>query len=542
MSITNTPPPLEGLAAIELWKKGKEEWNKWVEEHPDTPVSFEDVDFSHHTTPEKGTNFEGFHFPNAFLRFTDTKFGDGDVSFHKAKFGDGDVSFTNAKFGDGGVLFHNAQFGDGNVSFNNAEFGDGGVWFKHTQFGDGNVHFMSAKFGKGDASFEGAQFGDGNVSFNYAQFGDRGASFSSANFGDGSVTFHNAQFGDGGAWFNQAKFGDGDVSFDDAQFGDRGVSFSNAQFGDGNVSFTNAKFGDGYVSFNGAKFGDGNVSFINAKFGDEDVSFANAKFGDGNVSFHNAKFGDGNVSFHNAEFGDVVMLFTQMAVKGNFYFEPEQIRNCSELTFRGTQFDGSLTLHNINVGCVIDLRNTKISRPIDLDNVKTTFLTEKRFGLFHRAKSASDTTCYRRLKKLAKEADDHDSALEFFAQEKRSGYWHDVRGAELLFYYAYDFVSNFGRSISRPLMGLFLTWFAFAEAYWLFRDELDTPPTSAGLLSMGHSIPFYLGSRDTISHSLAALYGQDIPAWIHVAAVGQSVISGIFLFLIALALRNLSRT
>ena len=520
--------PLNPVVATHLWKQGRNAWNSWVEENPTSPISFREIAFHTHTD-QPSIDFSGFRFPNA------------PICFDKASFGDKPVSFMGAIFGDGEVTFNEAQFGNGDVSFEKALFGNGKVSFSKTYFGRGSLSFTEAHFGNGDVSFDGVRCGSGFISFAGAQFGHGYVSFDDAQFGDGNVSFTKARFGEGDVSFTGVRFGEGDVFFIEAQFGDGDVSFEEAQFGNGKISFTGAQFGNGYVFFAATKFGDG-VSFTKARFGEGDVSFYRAQFGNGHVSFYGAQFGDGNISFEKAQFGDVSLSFEQMHIKGNFQFESIQLRSCSHFSFHGSQFEGSLILHQIAIECVIDLRNTKLSRPIDLDNVKTKFISERYFGLFHRAKHPNDSTCYRRLKKLAKEADDHDSALQFFAGEKRAGYWHDVKGAELLFYYLYDLLSNYGRSISRPLVGLFATWSGFSYLYWNAQTEWNPSPASAGLLSMGHSIPFYLGSRDTISHSLTALYGENIPAWIHVAAVGQSVISGIFLFLIALALRNLSRS
>ncbi|MBT6717366.1 MAG: hypothetical protein HOB18_06995, partial [Nitrospina sp.] len=117
---------LKGQAAIDLWLKGKDAWNKWVEENPVADVSFQGVDFSQHRVDDI-ISFSGFKFPTGIVDFYGATFGKGHVDFFGASFGEGEVWFHKVNFGNGDVNFFNTVFGEGPVSFSEASFGKGEV-------------------------------------------------------------------------------------------------------------------------------------------------------------------------------------------------------------------------------------------------------------------------------------------------------------------------------------------------------------------------------------------------------------------------------
>ena len=116
---------LYNLEAVRLWLKGKDAWNKWVEENPECDVDFSEVDFG-------------------YLR---KQCNNDDISFSLFKFPIGNVDFFQAQFGEGNVYFSDAQFGEGNVSFYGPQFGKGNVNFYKAHFGEGNVNFDVSRFG-----------------------------------------------------------------------------------------------------------------------------------------------------------------------------------------------------------------------------------------------------------------------------------------------------------------------------------------------------------------------------------------------------------
>ncbi|MGB0938003.1 MAG: pentapeptide repeat-containing protein [Colwellia sp.] len=106
--------------SVELWLKGKDEWNLWMKNHPDTYVDFNHVNFTpdslasvapdedlaiygkHHRYLKTisfegyifngGADFTGANFPSP-THFDDARF-EGEAKFTGAKFG-GEASFTN---------------------------------------------------------------------------------------------------------------------------------------------------------------------------------------------------------------------------------------------------------------------------------------------------------------------------------------------------------------------------------------------------------------------------------------------------------------
>ena len=160
---TDETMTLEGPAAIELWKQGKEAWNLWVKEHPEAEIDFTGVDFSPYRNdpecqiPAHAWPFAGFHFPKGTVDFEGAQFGKGKVNFLGTQFGEGTVEFGGAQFGDGEVDFRYAQFGDGEVHFFKAQFGEGGVSFNSTR-AQGDFTLSHARLGKGTYNFERGDF------------------------------------------------------------------------------------------------------------------------------------------------------------------------------------------------------------------------------------------------------------------------------------------------------------------------------------------------------------------------------------------------
>ena len=357
------------------------------------------------------------------------------------------------------------------------------------------------------------------------------------------ISFRKYVFPEGNVDFSGAQFGEGNVDFIAAQFGEGNVCFIGAQFGEGNVDFSGAQFGRGLVSFFDARFGKGDVSFIDAQFGKGDVNFRGAQFGEGNVNFSGAQFGEGNVNFSGAQFGEGEVRFYGADWKGGCIFDPSEVRSLKSLDFSSVSIEGDLSFGQFSTSCVIDLRHSKINRPIDLDRVDINYELESenwKKWPFHRAAKPHASTCFRRLKKLAKEADDHQRALDFYAKEMRSSYGHSLTGWKLALFFAYDKISDYGRSLLYPFLYLVLCTEVFGIIYWWKGTETTRCIYDGLTFSLGHAVPLYAGSREARTGNANALFGSidKIPDYIHILTVGQGLICGVFLFLIALALRN----
>ncbi len=416
---------------------------------------------------------------------------------------------------------------DGEIDFSNFDFGIrnlGGeaISFKDFVFPNGGVCFNCTKFGNGSVGFNGADFGNGDVGFNGAQFGGRGVRFDGAKFRNGDVSFFCAHFGDGDVSFQDARFGDGGVNFFCAKFGNGGVIFYRARFGDGAVSFNKAQFGDDAVRFDGAHFGDGGVSFHGAHFGDGDISFRDAHFGDGDVGFHGAHFGNGDIDFGKTQFD------------GSLYFEAIQnTEKMSSLSFNGAVFKQNFVIEG-RFHCIPDLRHTKIEHHLDLSNVKID--EDLEIDKLIKDEPEAKAACLRRLRELTENNRHHDAGLDFFALESRvmrkSGHWGRLRSAlDCL----YEWASNYGRSILRPLFWWLFFMLLFFVIYWLVGQ--DAKWQDALNLALSNALPFILSSRGQAEDVFQVLFpGKTV--WPVVLTYLQSFLSLVFIFLIGLGLRN----
>ena len=218
--------------------------------------------------------------------------------------------------------------------------------------------------------------------------------------------------------------------------------FHSATIGKGHIDFNHTDFGVGNVSFYSTQFGEGNITFNYAKFGDKQKKLNNSS-----LSFCNAKFDDGNVSFDYTDF------------------------YCNRVTFSGVEFKESITLKGTQSRCVIDLTATKINFPINLD--------KSHIGYDSSTYGKNTTAAFRRLKKLAKEAEDNEREIDFFAKEIRSSYKYALKEKKFTryAYQLYDFFSDFGRSFTRPLFFLLSSGILFSSIYGfiLFDQNIIAP-------------------------------------------------------------------
>ena len=310
-------------------------------------------------------------------------------------------------------------------------------------------------------------------------------------------TFKGHNLAKGGSILAMRTFGDGDVYFGNAIFGNGFVNFGQANFGDGWVYFGRVNFGDGSVDFHGAIFGKGNVDFTGALFGNSDVSFRGTVFGDGDVIFRVAKFGEGTVDFTVTRFGNGDLDFRSIKKgTGHYIFRPRALNNCQLLYFSNATFECPLDISDLDSPVPLNLQNSRLSHPIDIDRANIRFRSAYHYLDFKKAINPLDSTSFRRLKKLAKEADDHERALDFFAKEMRSAYWHSISGPKLALYYLYDWASDYGRSIFRPLVGLLISAFIYMQIYLSFVGEIvsDQQKMAAYKYSVSHILPIYPGS------------------------------------------------
>lgn len=424
--------------------------------------------------------------------FLTTQF-DGEATFAKAKF------YRTAKFDECSFAspanFDQAEFLQETTGplvpaarFQKTEFGSrtdfrntifaGMAEFQRAAF-SANARFDEAEF-KADAVFEGALF-DGTAGFVKTRFG-ASAKFTSAVF-QKDARFGEAEFA-GPAHFDETAFADnatfrfvtfaGDTNFQNAEFKQE-ARFKEAKFAE-TVIFRSARFAgpSDYLSCSFAKSSD----FHRCKF-DDDTSFENCVFSDA-IEFTSAKF-KGQASFAETAFhGPVKFLLTNFRGRTSFRdgvfqaladFSGVQTRAAFVLS--GAKFDIVPDFHDANFSDPPSLDSMKISDPVSYRPARKSGGQDPRPIIFRMIRGCGDRAHagrYRRLGKLAAATQDFERERDFFAQELRCRrFWHDkpLGGGMSRFWFGwlYSAISNFGRSIVRPVLLWGLTVLCFSLIY-----------------------------------------------------------------------------
>jgi hypothetical protein len=492
--------------AVDWFGEGQNaETEAWL---ADAKADFAGVEFA------SDTSFENFVFPGLAIfdaahflgkaAFTNVHFAHG-ARFQKARF-DGDANLKQAKF------YHIADFDDAAFAsvadFEKAEFlreTTGplvpAARFQKTHF-SARADFRSAKF-TGNAEFIRTAFG-GNARFDEAEF-QAEANFESA-VCEGTASLVKTRFA-GPAKFNQAQFrsearlGEAEfqnaAGFEDAQFKgkttfrlaklageanferarfDQDARFSETQFA-GTANFRSAQFAHG-ADFQAAAFARP-VEFHRSRF-TGDVNFGNAIFS-GRADFSSAKF-TGNVSFADASFLDAAdfpqAIFRDRANFRNVRFTGPAtfaaIRSRAAFVLAGARFQQVPSLHDAGFREPPRLDDMSIANQLSLFPVWAANVAgDPRPRLLRGLKACGDpehASRYRRLRKLASATQDHEREREFFAQELRCRrFWLDKplgRGVTRFWLgWLYGGISNFGRSLTRPLALWAATVFVFSLIY-----------------------------------------------------------------------------
>ena len=407
----------------------------------------------------------------------------------------------------------------------------------------------------GPALFSEAAF-SGYAGFSEATFsGD--AEFREAAF-SGSAGFHKAAFS-GDAGFHRATFS-GDAEFREATFsGDAG--FHRATFS-GNAEFREAAFSDdadfseaafkSYAWFQKATFS-GNAEFSEAAFSDSAI-------------FRETAF-KSYTEFHEANFSKMAN-FIQTDFTGITSFIRCRFEGYAD--YRAAQVSRGFSLTQAWFGQVPNFTQARFAEPPELDAIHI----EPRRGWPRSLadfktllKGDADLAAHwRALKRLAVAAHDHDRELLFWKGEVLARRWSVDKPWHALFYFGlfYGWLSDFGRSVVRPLIGWALGLFGFAW-YYLSQHLGDGWPCAVGpgntfTAALGLSLRNALvlpgsGSATKLDQIHACLYGIHggpamtpaplparfqpvIPDAIAFAVVAQNLWSAVMLFLLFLALRN----
>lgn len=318
------------------------------------------------------------------------------------------------------VDFSDAKF-NGDADFSDSTF-RGSVYFRKVKFYGYETTFRKARFEK-STDFRKAKFIGGNADFSEARFMDEeiyggGNFFSKVKFIGGDTNFRNAEFRKI-AEFKKVKF-KGSAIFTEAEF-KSGTIFNKARF-KWSALFNNSQF-NGNVYFEMARF-NGKVDFISSRNNDDT---------------NNTDAFDGEVHFEGAEFlGEPIFEVT---------FENRKFQQ--KTSFRDCTFEKAPRFH----GCRLH---------------QDTDFTDARFW---DRQGDEAIKAYRTLKLDMEEKRAREEQLRFYALEMKSRRHTEKRTLIKFLSWLYEKTSDYGQSVSRPLLWLGASYFIFATIYTVFFNE-----------------------------------------------------------------------
>lgn len=628
---------------LALYAKGRDAWNEWAEEMLAKRKELEEAgEWEVERDLVRGNLKPKNNVTEAWLNEAAANF----LSIESINIFTGSVSFANFLF-PSLANFTRTQFNH-KANFENAIFMDA-VWFNRAKFRNA-VNFSGVSF-KNNTEFEQVTFkGESDFSeavfYNYASFTksffNNEASFESAKFksyaGFARVIFHKpARFTD--VVFNNT------IEFSNTEFYDS-VGFTRAVFNN-HAEYADTKF-SGKAKFDEVKFKSTSL-FENVIFNNESI-FEFAHF-HGNAWFNNSLFKkhcffNGTI-FHGdavfahtrimgvASFNEVTFAlradFDNVKITSNAWFSEtlffDEALFVSSVfknftSFRKAEFKAGANFNAIRSESAFSLEGTKFSAEVP-DFIQAHFEEAPRLdhieindgiqpGRFWSSITqpihADLKARYQALKRLAIQAHDHENEQLFWAKELRisrallSSERRNLRNilwlAPLwLVNFLYEMLSNYGRSIFRPILTwaliiLFMTCIHLSNHFkshhaqtvtipaqnakntsayppsltsWLARSLPFSSAPSPTLQGLG-PLPcnpvfsaFYLSlqksllglgwdsSRRLVSaQNYACLYGTHkdtnktpiIPSGILILQMLQTLLSALLIFLLLLALRN----
>ena len=316
------------------------------------------------------------------------------------------------------------------------------------------------------------------------------------------------------------------------------ITFSKAKFV-GAADFSNAEFSGLYVDFTFVRFNGEYTSFVGAPFQAAHIGFWRAEFNSGEAYFQDCNFIGGD-----ADFSDVIFArdtwFTNSSFAKDATFSGAEFHD--EAGFRATEFIGPVDLDGAIFKKVPDFRYTLQVRHFTLHGVKVEFAVSPEpigwLGLFEKSPTEHYSDRFRRLKDMAKKAEDHEREQDFFAKELKAKRFYETNGPALFWSYLYEWLSDFGRSIYLPARAFLVTWFVFGLGYWLFAENVGRSLSNGLKLSASVLVPFVAAARTSYKESKEALYGHETGLLLDLFVVFEGILGLAFVFLIGLALRN----
>ncbi|WP_417798489.1 hypothetical protein [Terasakiella pusilla] len=177
----------------------------------------------------------------------------------------------------------------------------------------------------------------------------------------------------------------------------------------------------------------------------------------------------------------VVISSAEEDLRINFRFNSNTIlgelcefSNCTlkvPVSLSGSRFEGAMKFTGTEFNSIPDLRLTKLGSHFSFDGIKFDSLTSYDSEI-ETSKYKEQSDKYRRLKELAIISKDHDRELEFFASEMRAKRFCEVQKYKKVLNFFYDKLSDYGRSVGKPVIGLN---YIFERNYWIFFSGVHEP-------------------------------------------------------------------
>ena len=233
-----------------------------------------------------------------------------------------------------------------------------------------------------------------------------------------------------------------------------------------------------------------------------------------------------------------------------------------EISFYGSESEGSFILNSTAFVKMPDFTQMKFQGAPRLDHVQWPQIAF--FPALASFEAKHLEARYRAVRQLATQGQDHENEAAAFKGEIRSrrGTEHKLWHMGFWFGMAYDALSDFGRSIARPLALWIISIIAFSGIYlwnadisphhWSDRCAEVKATKWEKALTLSFSNALVVGSPRShdINAIYACLYNWDIgqslaegrrlflPPWSTALQIAQSLWSAVLIFLFLLAVRN----
>jgi Fe-S cluster assembly iron-binding protein IscA len=486
-------------------------------------------------------DFVGFEIPINGLFFNGLEINKGSLKFSGERF-EGHITFSNCVFEDSGIVIESDNLSKGMFTFMNNIVRNGNFVFSVKNMESRHLGIKGNNFFKSNLIFDIGcgksseviidrknRFESTNLIFSYRKVNLRKLSISNNFINNSKINFKESQI-NGEFNFCENKLNGSNLDLSGAKINHKGIYFKENKFINTYIELgsENKKREIDYIDFSDCHFAG---SFIDFKEND---------FGELSVLFNRIKV-DGIFNFSNT--GNQAKRFLFEASEFNGPVDFSNLKNSediSEISFQKSAFEKSLDISNNKFNFVVDLRSTSLKHQLSLHGLNCDYRKNKK----GEPSDANDEPKLKRLKEIAESNKDHFLAMECYADEMRVKRKFSKSKIFEISDYCYDKLTNYGRSIKRPLSALVLVWLFFGGLYYWVSDVKTYENYNleklieALTLSGGHLLPFINSARLTRKEGVEVLFGSDLSPLMNFLTITQSLISFGLVFLIGLALRN----